>query len=232
MRAENRCYLFDAGEPVSRALMKAGVDFNEIDRLFLSHLHADHCGGLAQLLQSMQLAKRKKLLPIHLPAEGVEYVELMRRTMYLFDEVFPYRVELVPWKAGQAIEDGGNRIVPFPTTHLKHYPKQVGPKYKQAFEAFALRVETATGRSVVYSGDLGKPEDLATALLPQTDLLIHECAHFPASSVFNFLKPQPVGRVVVTHFAPPEQRAAAVKLGKEMMGEKVSFSQDGMEVAL
>ena len=229
-QASDRCYLFDAGEPVGGALVKAGVGFDEIDRLFLSHLHADHVGGLPMLLQGLWLGGRRKVLPIHLPAEGMELVDVMRRCMYLWDEVFRYRVE--QYEIKNAVKDGGNVITPFPTTHLKSFQVNYGEKYGQACQAFCFRMETAEGQSVVYSGDLGEPKDLATALAKPTDLLITECAHFPAAALFDFLKTQPVGRVVVTHFAPMDQREAAKKLASERMGNRVSFAEDGMEIAL
>ena len=225
--ASGRSYLFDAGEPVSGALVKAGVGFEEIDRLFISHLHADHVGGLPMLLQGLWLGGRRKVLPIHLPAEGLELVDTMRRCMYLWDEVFRYRVETNEIKG--VVKDGGNNITPFPTTHLRSFRVNYGERYGQACQAFGFRVETAEGRSVVYSGDLGEPKDLAPALAKPTDLLITECAHFPGSVLFNYLKTQPVGHIVVTHFAPLEHREAARKMAAEMMGERVSFAEDGME---
>jgi ribonuclease Z len=45
-----RVYLFDCGEPVSRTLKRSGVSYDAIDRLFISHLHADHCGGFLMLM--------------------------------------------------------------------------------------------------------------------------------------------------------------------------------------
>lgn len=230
MRTGGRCYLFDAGEPVSGALLKAGIGYEEIDRLFLSHLHADHVGGLPMLLQGLWLGGRRKVLPIHLPAEGMELVDVMRRCMYLWDEVFRYRIEQYEIKG--AVKDGGNVITPYPTTHLRSFQVNYGEKYGQACQAFCFRVETAEGKSVVYSGDLGEPRDLAPALAKPTDVLITECAHYPATVLFNYLKTQPIGHVIVTHFAPLEHRDAARELALKMMGEKVSFAEDEMEIAL
>lgn len=232
VRADDRCYLLDTGQPVSSVLVKTGESFEAIDRVLLTHLHADHVGGLPMLLQGMWLAGRKKPLLIHLPAEGVEYVETMRRTMYLFDEILPYRIELHPWQGGGVVQDGGHRIAPFPTSHLTHLRKQWGQKHGRACEAFAVRLETASGRSLVYSGDIGAPADLAAALAPEADVLICECAHFPASVLFDFLEGQKAGKIVLTHVAPPTAHAAVKAEGRRRFGDRFVFAEDGLECGI
>jgi len=54
----DQCYLFDCGEPVAGSLFRGGIDPLSMRAIFISHLHPDHIGGLAQLLFSMYLPGR------------------------------------------------------------------------------------------------------------------------------------------------------------------------------
>ena len=56
--------LFDCGEGTQKQLMKSGISFMDIDRIFITHWHADHFAGLIPLIQTMNLEKRKKELKI------------------------------------------------------------------------------------------------------------------------------------------------------------------------
>ncbi|MCI0560862.1 MAG: ribonuclease Z [Nitrososphaera sp.] len=57
--------LFDAGEGMQRNFIKAGLGMNRKMKIFISHMHADHCAGLLGLLQTMALLGREKELDIY-----------------------------------------------------------------------------------------------------------------------------------------------------------------------
>src|SRR5437588_12560212 len=57
--------LFDAGEGMQRNFIKAGLGINREMKIFITHLHADHCLGLLGLLQTMSLQGRSKGLHIY-----------------------------------------------------------------------------------------------------------------------------------------------------------------------
>ena len=59
--------LFDCGEGTQKRLMEAGISFMKIDKIFITHWHADHFAGLIPLIQTMNLEKRKKVLKIFGP---------------------------------------------------------------------------------------------------------------------------------------------------------------------
>jgi ribonuclease Z len=57
--------LFDAGEGMQRNFIKAGLGMNRKMKVFISHMHADHCVGLLGLLQTMALQGREKGVDIY-----------------------------------------------------------------------------------------------------------------------------------------------------------------------
>jgi len=60
--------LFDCGEGTQRQMMKAkGVNFMRVEKIFITHWHADHWAGLIGLMQTMNLEGRKKPLYIYGP---------------------------------------------------------------------------------------------------------------------------------------------------------------------
>jgi ribonuclease Z len=67
LQYESECMLWDCGEGTQRQLMTAGLSFMKIDRIFITHWHADHWAGLIGLMQTMNLEKRKKPLYIYGP---------------------------------------------------------------------------------------------------------------------------------------------------------------------
>ena len=56
--------LVDCGEPVDRSLIASGSGPETPDGIVLSHLHADHVGGLFMLLQGLWLQGRRRALPV------------------------------------------------------------------------------------------------------------------------------------------------------------------------
>ncbi|RLI96513.1 MAG: ribonuclease Z [Candidatus Aenigmatarchaeota archaeon] len=59
--------LWDCGEGTQRQILKAGLNFMKIDRIFITHWHADHWAGIIGLIQTMNLEKRKRTLYIYGP---------------------------------------------------------------------------------------------------------------------------------------------------------------------
>jgi ribonuclease Z len=57
--------LFDAGEGMQRNFIKAGLGINKKMKIFITHMHADHCVGLLGLLQTMSLQGRERSIEIY-----------------------------------------------------------------------------------------------------------------------------------------------------------------------
>lgn len=93
---EKDTLLFDCGEGTQKQLMLSGISFMKIDKIFISHWHADHFAGLIPLIQTMNLEKRKKELRIYAP-EAEKFVSNIMSLGY-FGCRFPIVAVNIPFE--------------------------------------------------------------------------------------------------------------------------------------
>ena len=67
--------LFDAGEGMQRNFIKSGLGMNRKMKVFVTHMHADHCVGLLGLLQTMSLLGREQRMDIYGQLRLKEFLE-------------------------------------------------------------------------------------------------------------------------------------------------------------
>jgi ribonuclease BN (tRNA processing enzyme) len=221
--------LIDAGEPCSRSLAEAGIRFNTIDSVLLTHGHADHTGGLPMLIQTFWLSQREKPLTIFLPEELSQPLLHWLNAIYLGPDFLPFELKFVAWNSEHVFKACGLRISPRETTHLQSLWQKFGIG---RFKSYSLLVEHPDFR-IVFSGDLGSPTDLEIQLTNPVDLLVSELAHFPASELFRFLHSRKVRKLLLTHLAP-ELRGNEESIRQEarnaLPGTEVLVANDGLRV--
>ena len=225
-------FLVDCGEPIGDSLVRCHVKPDAIDRIFLSHLHSDHVGGIFMLLQGLWLRRRKKPLPIHMPAEGIRPVSEMLKAGYLFPELFPFRLGFNPLQAGKSVAIKGVRVRAYPTTHLENLKRRFGRKHRQEFEAFSFLFETGR-RRVGHSADLGRPHDLEPLLEQPLDLLVCELAHFTAEELFGYLRGRKVRLAIFVHLSDRywKQMSKLRRLAAKMLpGMECRFARDEQQI--
>jgi ribonuclease BN (tRNA processing enzyme) len=196
--------LLDLGYATLPRLL-ARMEAAEVDAVFVTHGHPDHCADLNPLLRARAMAdKPVRPLPVYAPPHALDAVLALDRPGMLDDAIAPHDVE-----------PGELTIGPFHarTALLPHYRPNLG-----------IRL-AAGGRSLAYTGDCGPHPDLVE-LARGVGLLIAEATHLdvPADSVGQLSSPGDagrqaaeagVGRLWLTHLWPgadPEAwRAAATE---------------------
>ena len=110
--------LFDCGEGTQKQLMKSGISFMDIDRIFITHWHADHFAGLIPIIQTMNLEKRKKELKIFGP-EAERFVSDIVDLGY-FGLRFPVKAINVTFEGSEIIkieDDDDWEVLSIPVLH-------------------------------------------------------------------------------------------------------------------
>jgi len=67
LEINNHLFLIDCGEGTQVQLRRHKIKFNRIKHIFISHLHGDHCFGLAGLISTFRLLGREADLHIYAP---------------------------------------------------------------------------------------------------------------------------------------------------------------------
>ena len=117
VRRKGELFLFDAGEGTQVALKKLSLHWKKINRIFISHMHADHVTGLPGLLMLSSQVDRDEPLHIYGPSPLGEYIESNRKLldMYINYEIIVHTLD----KGGVIMEDEEFIIKAFALDHRK-----------------------------------------------------------------------------------------------------------------
>jgi len=95
--------LFDCGEGTQRQMRIAGLPFMKLDRIFISHFHADHCLGLGGMIQTMDLFMRQAKLEIYGPKGIHDVIEKVITTGNFVLEGFDLEINEIKGKGVKQI---------------------------------------------------------------------------------------------------------------------------------
>ena len=74
LERDGEILMFDAGEAAQISYMKSGLGWNKKMKIFVTHLHGDHCVGILGLLQTMSMQNRSEPLEIFGPGGIEEFI--------------------------------------------------------------------------------------------------------------------------------------------------------------
>lgn len=194
--------VFDFSRGCLDQLLKLGVKYYDIDTIFISHAHADHCSELSSFLH-IALAEpgigkfRKKDITIYGPKGIQQTINHLLRAFHLFEHKPVYKVKVKELK-DHSIVRGSNWTL---QSHaVKHSPNMT-------CLAYCLK---SKNKILTYSGDTEDCSGLRRAA-KNADLLLIEAGcpqkfqdryHMTDESVGQVAEASGVGKVVLTHVAP------------------------------
>lgn len=117
LNIRDKLFMIDCGEGTQLQFRRSRLRFGRLNRIFISHLHGDHCFGLIGLISTLALLGRTGDLTIHSTA-GLE--EILRPEVDFFCRENPFEVKIEtfdPYKSDIIYED---RSVTVKTIPLRH----------------------------------------------------------------------------------------------------------------
>ena len=91
LEKEAEVLMFDAGEGAQLSYLKSGLGWNKKMKIFVTHLHGDHCIGILGLLQTMTMQNRTEPLEIYGP-KGIEEFIAVNIKVLNFGLSFPVMI--------------------------------------------------------------------------------------------------------------------------------------------
>jgi ribonuclease Z len=193
-------FLFDAGRGALQRLTEIGVRWQDVQGVFLTHLHSDHVVGFPDLWLTGWLIAPGRNVPLQVwGPRGTSAMMSHLKKAYEYDVririqndgVSPAGVSLLVKEISEGVvyDKGGVKITAFEVDHAPVKP------------AFGYRIDYA-GRSLVLSGDTRVSENLVRHS-QVVDVLVHEV--FVPETLQRTGVPPDRAKNIVSYHTTPEQ---------------------------
>jgi len=191
LQVNGKSYLIDIGDGTPRQLVRAGVRLNQIDGVFITHLHFDHTAGAMGFLALDWQDRRKQPVTFFGPPGTRELVERTLGALAGGEAIFRPQLPDLPamdsvflaqdWDVTTAREVWRNDGLKVTAVENSHYgTMHLEPTGHGIDRAYSFRFDTAA-RSIVITGDTG-PSQAVEALASNVDLLVSEIIDIDAIS--------------------------------------------------
>ena len=224
---------FDAGECCGYTAYTMGVDISKTRRIFISHTHMDHVGGLANLfwyIRKLCVQCGKKAAPIiDLYIPNLETFDGIMQILKNTEGGFVCDFSIVPHLVcdGVLVDEDGLRVTALHNTHLPH-------RENEPWRSFSYKIEK-DGKTVVFTGDYGKVSDFAS-LGKDPDALMIETGHHTSEETAEHLKEAgfcPKNLWYIHNGADVRDNPKnAVRLTEEILGCRAVVLTDKTEIEL
>ena len=177
-------FLVDCGEGTQRQLLRSGLGFRRLERIFLTHGHLDHILGLGGLVSTFARWEAIPYLGIYGGAWPLERVKALMDVVLGHGDI-PLDIQYFPLEAGVVLEDDSFKLSAFPVSHrgpdclgYNFEEKERRPFLAEKAEALGVpagpcRRDLVNGKEIVLdNGTVIRPEQVLGETVPGAKLSI------------------------------------------------------------
>ena len=221
LEEKGRRFLVDFGYGNIHQLLRLGISYHDIDRIFFTHPHPDHMCDLIPFLFASRypLDPRTRDLPI---VAGPGFTEYFDRMMEAFNQWLTpgsYKVEIAELDEDTREFDG----LEVTAGKVRHIEMSRG-----------FRFTSTEGKTVTFSGDTDYCNGIVE-LGRGVDLLVLECSTPDDMKVDKHLTPQLCGRIareagcqtlLLSHFYPPCEMSSVLEVCQREFSGEIILADD------
>jgi ribonuclease BN (tRNA processing enzyme) len=224
--------LLDCSADAPHRMAEENLDWINLDAIWISHLHLDHCAGLAPFLFGIKWAKGIENRRQPLKIFGCQGIEKLLRTIdeshryKLFEQPFTVEIhEIEPTDGTRSLDLLAG--LSMETISTPHRP-----------ESLAIRISDESGATLVYSSDTGDSNELAD-FAQGADLLILECSfyrdkptpkHLELADAMRLAQIAQPGELLLTHLYPEWDGIDLELEARKLWAGKTIAARDGLRL--
>lgn len=233
LETDSGSMLLDCSADAMHRMAEENLDWPNLGAIWISHLHLDHCGGLASLLFALKhspqtQARRRPLRIFACAGIGRLLTAIDDSNDYgLYKQPFPVEMREFsdPDQSG-FMPFEGIRCETFKTPHTR--------------ESLAMRLTNSENKTVVYSSDTGVSEELAT-FARGADLFVLECSFYqqkPVNIHLNLVEAMRMAqmaeprKLLLTHLYPEWDTIDLPAKARELWPGETIAASDGLRIEI
>ena len=227
IQSKSNAILIDCGSGVFSNLQKF-IDFQSVDAIFISHMHADHFIDLIAMRYSIRYGSIRDEIPVYLPLGGVAQLNSIARNLSSTESFFRNSLRLNQYKEYEKYQFGDIIVTPFEVEH----------------SVLSHGMLVADGeKKIVYSSDTVFCDSIKN-MAKEADVLLSENAlggGAPINEPINHLSSKEAGmlakigrvdKLILTHFWPTSNRELCKEEASTAFDGEIIIGSSGMTVSI